>query len=193
VDHLSALAAAFGVEPASPALRPRITLADEERARAQARWRAAGFADGRRRLLVNVSAGKPRRRWPDEHFAELLRRLHQAHPELTTLVIGGPPERESVARIAHLGGAAGSETPGLRDAFALVATADCVLTPDTSISHAASAFRVPAVVLFNPGYVGTWGLYHSPGRELASPQRELASLPVEPVVAAVEEVLGLRD
>src|SRR5215208_1266680 len=86
VDHLSALAAGFGLDPGSPALKPRLTLSDAERDAAEARWRAAG-SDGassgarrrRRRLLVNVSAGKPRRRWPDGHFTEVLRRLHERH------------------------------------------------------------------------------------------------------------------
>jgi ADP-heptose:LPS heptosyltransferase len=186
VDHLSALAAAFGLDPASPAMRPHITLADEERERADARWRSAG---GGTRLLVNISAGKPRRRWPDASFAELLRRVHAAHPGLTTLVIGGPDEAASVAQVASAGGAAGAETPGLRDAFALVATADVALTPNTSVSHAASAFRTPAVVLHHAGLVDTWGLYHAPGRDLSSPTGELSSLAVEPVVEAVEEML----
>ena len=55
------------------------------------------------------------------------------------------------------------KTPSIRDAFALVATADFVFTPDTSIAHAASAFRKPSVVLFVRGKAERWGLYGTPG------------------------------
>jgi len=82
---------------------------------------------------------------------------------------------------------------GIRDALALVATADFVLTPDTSIGHAAEAFRRPAVVMFSHGYVERWGLYKTPGHSIASPRRELESLPAEPVLAALADLMHFSE
>jgi hypothetical protein len=44
-----------------------------------------------------------------------------------------------------------------------------------------------------PDLAAAWGLYHSPGYELASPDLTLASLPLEPVLHALDELLGIAD
>ncbi|MEW6268940.1 MAG: glycosyltransferase family 9 protein, partial [Thermodesulfobacteriota bacterium] len=82
------------------------------------------------------------------------------------------------------------DTPTIRDALALLAAADLVFTPDTSIGHGASAFRKPAVVMFLDGKPPLWGLYGAPGVNLASPDQSLASLELEPVLAALDELLA---
>jgi ADP-heptose:LPS heptosyltransferase len=82
-------------------------------------------------------------------------------------------------------------TPKLRSALALVATADLVVTPDTSIAHAASACRKPAVILFEKGKEVLWGRYRVPGRNVVSDDKSLATLPLEPVIDAVDELLEI--
>jgi hypothetical protein len=84
-------------------------------------------------------------------------------------------------------------TPGIRDALGLVATADLVFTPDTSIGHAASAFSVPAVVLHVAGTAERWGLYGTRGHHVSSVDATLAAIPLEPVVWALDDlVLSIR-
>jgi ADP-heptose:LPS heptosyltransferase len=81
-------------------------------------------------------------------------------------------------------------TPSLRDALALVATADFVLTPDTSIAHAASAFQRPAVALYVRGKSERWGLYGTNGRNVEHTEPTLDTLSVERVTAAIDSVLA---
>ncbi|MHB1225262.1 MAG: glycosyltransferase family 9 protein [Gemmatimonadaceae bacterium] len=189
VDHLAALAAAFDVDVRTADFSPRLVLAADELERALALW--GGDREGRtsRRLLVNVSAGKVSRRWPESSFAEVLDGVRARHPDLRLLVIGAADERERVAAIAGRCGAEVAETAGLRDALALVATADVVLTPDTSIAHAASAFRTPTVDLLLRGRAAAWGLYGTPGHSLESAGETLESLPPAPVLASLLDVL----
>ena len=66
---------------------------------------------------------------------------------LAVIVIGAPNEVERVADITAAAGVRAVRTATIREALALVATADFVLTPDTSIGHAAAAFSTPAIVL----------------------------------------------
>jgi len=80
------------------------------------------------------------------------------------------------------------DTPSIRDAFALVATADFVFTPDTSIAHAASAFQKPSVAIFVRGKAERWGLYGT-GENVEHPDTTLATLAVDPVLAAIDRVL----
>ncbi|MFL5576608.1 MAG: glycosyltransferase family 9 protein [Gemmatimonadaceae bacterium] len=191
IDHLSALAAPFGVDVGATDFSPVLVLDADERAVADGLWRSrAGPGASRgRRLLVNVSAGKTARRWPDERFVEVLAGVRRRLPDVGTLVIGGPAERARAAAIAHAAGAGLAEPADIRSAFALVATADALLTPDTGIGHAACALRTPAVVMFLRDKATLWGLYGTPGHSLESADGTLASLPVEPVLAALTDVL----
>ncbi len=189
VDHLAALAAPFGVDPRTADFRPHVYLTDVERTSADATWRAHARHGAGRRLLVNVSVGRPAHRWPDERFIGAMRHALARDPGLTILVTGALDES---ARAAYLAEEAGAifVAVGLRDLLALVATADLVFTPNTSVAHAASAFQRPAVVMCPPDLAATWGLYHSPGYELASPDRTLTSLSLEQVLNALDQLLA---
>jgi ADP-heptose:LPS heptosyltransferase len=140
------------------------------------------------RVLVNVSAGTPARRWPDERYVEVLRHVHAARPDAQLRVLGSPADRSRTAHIAHDGAATPTNTPRLRDAIALVATADLVITPDTSIAHAASAFGTPAVALYRRGTADAWGLYGTEGVNVLA-DGDLDALPVERVLPAVDRML----
>jgi ADP-heptose:LPS heptosyltransferase len=182
VEHLGALATPFGVTDAN--WRPEIFLTPAERAEGESRWRAGG-RQPERRLLVNISAGKPTCRWPIERFAAILGAL-RAHADLDVGLIAAPGD---AAMAEQLTDARIFRTRSVREAFALVATADYVLTPDTAITHAASAFGKPAVVMFPRNRAEIWGPYETGGAAVASTEGTLQSLPVEPVLDALTGLL----
>jgi hypothetical protein len=64
-----------------------------------------------------------------------------------------------------------------------------VLTPDTSIVHAASAFARPAAVVGPARYAELWGPYGGLGRFVAV-EGPAAAQPAAPVSAALAEVLA---
>jgi ADP-heptose:LPS heptosyltransferase len=177
VEHLGALATPFGVCQAN--WRPEIFLTAAERAEGESRWHAG------RRLLVNISAGKPTCRWPAERFAAVLGALRVAG--LDVGVVAAPADAAMAEQLAQ-GNARFLRTRSVREAFALVATADYVLTPDTAITHAASAFGKPAVVMFPRNRAEIWGPYQTGGIGVASTEGTLQSLPVEPVLGALTEL-----
>jgi ADP-heptose:LPS heptosyltransferase len=185
LDLLSPLASAFGGAPdLGGTHRPIITLTEAERSRAEDAW---GEITGRR-ALINVSAGTSERVWPDANFASVMRHLRASEPEATIRVIGSPAESARAERVAREGTGSYVRTPSIRDAFALVASADFVLTPDTSITHAASAFRTPSVVLFVRGKRERWRLYDTPGENVEHTEGTLETLPLDRVLAAVDRV-----
>jgi ADP-heptose:LPS heptosyltransferase len=183
VEHLAALAAPFGVTQAS--WRPEIFLTGAERALAESRWR------GSRRLLVNISAGKATCRWPEDRWAEVLRAL-RARDDLDIVLTAAPSDAALAERLTSWDGSSSLRfvrTRSVREVFALVATADNVLTPDTAITHAASAFAKPAVVLFPRNRADVWGPYQTGGARVAAPTGALDSLAAEPVREALASVL----
>ena len=115
-----------------------------------------------------------------------MRHIRERHENALFRVIGAPHEMDRAARVADEGGGTLVRTPSIRDAFALVATADFVFTPDTSIAHAAAAFRTPCVAMYIRGTTERWGLYDSPGVSIEHPAATLDSLDVETVNGAVD-------
>ena len=83
-----------------------------------------------------------------------------------------------------------TRTVGIRDAFALIATADFVFTPDTSIAHAASAFRVPTVAIYVRGKSERWGLYGTIGENVEHSEPNFETLDVDVVTAAIDRILA---
>ncbi len=191
IEQLGALAAAFGVDVATVDWQPEIVLSPAERDAAEALWRRAAAAPGAGapRLLVNVSAGKERCRWPAERYVEVVRETCARRPDLQVLVIGMARDAEGLRRIAAATGCV-TASPGLRETFALVASAHLLLTPDTGLVHAASAFRTPVVAMYHRGAATHWGPYRTRARIVSSPDRTLRSLAAAPVAAAVDELLA---
>jgi len=186
VDRLAALARAFGAELSPSAREPVLSISAAERAAAERSWDAPPDA---LRVLINISAGTPARHWPDERYTAVMRHVAERRPGAVLRVISSPAESERARGIARAGGGSYVATPKLRDAVALVATANFVFTPDTSIAHAASAFKRPAVAMYLRGTRAEWGLYGTAGESVEHTERDLRGLELAPVLRAVDMVL----
>ena len=184
VAQLAALAAPLGLDPGAD-VHPELVVSASERAVAESRWhavRAAGL-----RVAVNVDSNDRRRCWPPDEAAAALRHVRARVPDARVLVIGMPARRAELEALARAGGAAAA-TPPLREALALVATADLVLSPDTSIAHMAAAVGTPAVTLMLRRHAAFAPL-QSRGRQVWAPGESLATLPSADVTRAIDEVL----
>jgi ADP-heptose:LPS heptosyltransferase len=201
VDHYiegsKRLAVPFGVNPDSVDWQPEIFLTDDERAHAEESWkearelvtpRNATTTGVTKRLLVNLSASEPKRRWPDGKFIATLRGARARAPNMPIIIIGLPAEWESVNKVASAISGLPVPTPQLRDAFALVGTSDMVFTPDTSISHAASAFRKPSLVLLKREHK-PYAPWNTPGEIIAWNEDEIHQLHHERVSDALTKLL----
>jgi ADP-heptose:LPS heptosyltransferase len=197
IEGSKLLAVPFGVDPSSVEWQPELFLSPEEIAGAEEKWREAGSlvrsetenARVAKRLLVNLSASEPKRRWPDGKFVATLQSARIRFPNMPIVVMGLPEEWSSVQQVASAVSALPAETPQLRDAFALVGTADLVFTPDTSISHAASAFRKPSLVLLKREHK-PYAPYNTPGEIISWNEDEIKQLPYERVAQALDKVLA---
>jgi ADP-heptose:LPS heptosyltransferase len=186
--------------------RPRLYLSDEELAGGESQWSAVaagmgggaagGGADssapgrhGPWRLAVNVSAGDQTRYWPSDRFISALKWMRARFPALSLLLIGSPRDLARMEQIGHGGGVPLARTPSMRDMMAVVATADIVFTADTSVTHVASAYDKPAVVMFPRGRGALYGPYGTDGRVVSTPGPTLQSLAEGPVLAALAEVV----
>jgi ADP-heptose:LPS heptosyltransferase len=191
VEQTAATAIPFGVDPASVDLHPELHMTVLERDRADGVWRSAAAADGNDshspRVLVNISVGESWRRWPEDRFTEVVKYLRRGSPQPVVLVIATPSDAAGAARIAAASGVS-SLTPGLREAMAMVTTADALLTPNTALAHVASAVGVPVVEMMGRAHA-EFAAYRTKGRSLLAPDNILTSISVEEVIDALEMVL----
>ena len=109
---------------------------------------------GRQRLGIHVGSGGtknlPLRRWPLDHYLELLKQLRQAHPGLAVVFFGGPEEKKDHQQIRAQTSPDQvliPETANLRQAAALLKQCDLFLSVDTALMHLATAMKVPKLVV----------------------------------------------
>ena len=196
IDGSKRLAVPFGIDPESVDWQPELFLSSGEQSSAEESWREAairvaplGARTGvEKRLLVNLSASEQKRRWPDGKFIATLQAARLRAPTMPIVVIGLPSEWKSVEEVASAVSGLAVATPQLRDAFALVGTADLVFTPDTSISHAASAFRKPSLILLKREHK-PYAPYNTPGELVLWHEDEIQKMPYERVSAALDRLL----
>lgn len=198
IEGSKELAVPFGVDPSAMDWQPEIFLSPGERSLAEERWKEAATVLGKgvegaqgstKRLLVNLSASEPKRRWPDGKFIATIRSAREIAPNMPMIVIGLPVEWESVQEVANAVDALPVLTPQLRDAIALVGTADLVFTPDTSISHAASAFRKPSLVLLKREHK-PYAPWNTPGEIISWNEAEIHQMPHERVAKALVKLIA---
>lgn len=184
--YTASLGLPFGVDPATMDPRPVIVLTGEELEEGERAWSPAG-ADAPR-LLVNISSLNECRRWDDRAYSTALRAIRRQRPDVRIAIIGGPGDDVRATAMARDVGAI-AMVPPLRVAFAAVAKASVLLTPDTSMGHAAAALGTPVVVMLPTGHeplvpAGVEGI------PLFGEGGQIRSIPPDRVERAVLEMLA---
>jgi len=153
LDYYLQLAYALGCPPEPPGMEITTTAADERRA--DDAWRKLGIKPGAEVVALNSSgAYGAAKLWPDEHFAELARRI-VTEMDFDVLVICGPQERERSSRIARLAShervrsLAGQEL-SLGLTKACLKRSRMLITTDSGPRHLAAAFGRPVLTLLGP-------------------------------------------
>lgn len=96
---------------------------------------------------VNLSGNDTPRNWQTEKWLEFLQNLPKPHPPI--VVIAAPHEKERATLIANtVPNVTYLPTESITDVFGVVAHADLVITPDTSIVHIAASFNKPLLALY---------------------------------------------
>jgi len=141
------LAAALGADGAAP-LPERMALPGEAGSAAQAALGAVAQIEGVRLALLGPGAiFGPAKRWAEERFAELGRRLRARGFEV--LVCGAGSEREVCQRVAAAcGGRSLAGATSLLAQAGLCARAALAVCNDSGLAHLAAACGAPTVALF---------------------------------------------
>lgn len=147
------LAEAVGCPPEPPQLELRLTAAELDRG-AHA-WQTLDLrSDGRVVALNNSGAYGAAKRWPNEHFSSLARRI-AAELDHDVLVICGPAERDAARQIADGAGHQRVKSldglpPSIGLTKACLARCRLTISTDSGPRHVAAAFGRPVITLMGP-------------------------------------------
>ncbi|MFO1475142.1 MAG: lipopolysaccharide heptosyltransferase II [Verrucomicrobiota bacterium] len=122
--------------------------------------RAAAAEEIRRRdahnhrwIVLQPGARWMNKRWPVEHFSELVRRLAQSHPGHRLAILGGKSDAELGAAITSAAPRACLDLTGklsLPEMIEWIRLARLMISNDTGPMHVAAAVGTPLVALFGP-------------------------------------------
>ena len=192
VERIAQLLIPFGIDPETERIAIRYHPSRE----------SEGFADqtldalnpgGRPVIGVNLSAGGEVRYWGTDHFIQFTRLLLTKYPEYAVLLLYKPAYFERAKTIA--GSASGVLLSPVTKSFdqfaALIRRLSLLITPDTSAVHLASAFHIPAVVLYVQSDKGLriWEPYGTEYETLVTDVDDLRTIPVADVATATEKLL----
>jgi ADP-heptose:LPS heptosyltransferase len=133
-------------------------LPDGAVAALRSRSAAARACGGGRPVLLHPGAKDAARRWPEDRWSRLGRRLRRRG--LRVVVTAGPGEAaaaRSIASAARLEPAAVISDLDVDELVGAVADAAVVVCGDTGVGHLATALRTPSVLLFGPTRPDRWG------------------------------------
>lgn len=120
-------------------------------------------AEVSRLVLLNANCGDllPLRRWSEDRYVELARRLLDAYPDIAILLTGSPSEREAAAALVDRIGSdrcanlAGHTT--LRQLLVVYRLSELLVTNDSGPGHYAALTPVDVISLFGPETPAVFG------------------------------------
>ncbi|MEI8138708.1 MAG: glycosyltransferase family 9 protein [bacterium] len=134
--------------------KPVLPLTDAERTWGQAFLHEQGRNISRKLIGLNLGGGGrwKNKRWTEAHISTFSQMVVD-RPDLQLLLIGGPWERDLIARLhARLAGRALFSGPDrtLRELASLVAACNTLVTGDSLALHIATALGTRVIALFGP-------------------------------------------
>ncbi len=123
---------------------------------------------------VNLSAGRPARTWPLKKYFALMKLLLDEYPDFVFVLNHAPAEKwkaDEVQKLYNGRVRAIPEGMNIRQVAGMLSRFDFLITPDTSLTHIASAFDLPTVAMFSgdDGNFNEWGPYNPKIRAVRSP------------------------
>ncbi len=144
---------------------------------------------------VHISARRPAQRWPLERYAALVAQLSGRGRVMLLWAPGSkdnpghPGDDEAARQVLGMAGnppVAAVATPDLKTLIAALSLADRVVCPDGGAMHLAAALGKPVVALFGDSPAARWRPWGVPHRVVQPESQDLADLPLEPVLAALQ-------
>ncbi len=192
VDRIAQLLTPFRIDPGREKLTVRYFTSTESDHFAE-KFLAEEALKGRRLIGINISASGKVRFWGVANYRSLLGFVCREYPEYRPVILFAPPDEQRAREIANGNpNVIVSPSTSSFDRFAaLIRHLTILITPDTSAVHLASAFHIPAVVLYvqSDKSLRIWEPYGIDYEALITDIDDLSTIPIAPVIRSVQLLL----
>ncbi len=152
----------------------------------------------------HISARKPSQRWPAEHFANLIQRIHNIAPDTAFMLLWAPG---STNNPQHPGDDEKAEailskvksfpvfpvpTHQLEELIAALSLCNTVICADGGAMHLAAGLGKPIVALFGQSDTARWHPWGVPHAVLQTPCQDVADIDIDKVIYALAETQQLK-
>jgi len=147
--------------------------------------------DDRPMVALLPGARWENKRWPVEHFAQMVRELHTAREDLRFAILGGKSDSTSAHDISTAAPGACLDLTGrttLLQMVEVIRHCHAVVTNDTGPMHVAAALCKPVVGIFGPTNPARTGPYHQTDRTLQ--RNDLPCIPCMKATCSFREPLA---
>jgi ADP-heptose:LPS heptosyltransferase len=141
---------------------------------------------------INLSAGEKNREWPEVKWMRLVESIGQP-----VMILSMPDRHSEKRRLENTLKAVipSPQTQSIYEAGRIIEHLDLLVTPDTSLVHAASCYGTKVVGLYRADEVHYKRFYPylTANRIVISSTNRIEDIPVEEVLKATKEMLNIRD
>ncbi len=195
IERIVQLLVPFDIHPRTKDISVRYTPSELSRGMAE-RFLKENFATGKKIIGINISAGGDVRFWGVEHYKHLLEYLHNTYPQLELAVFYKPEHRKIALEIVpsnsrYAFAKISPVTHSFDEFAAFIEKLSLLITPDTSAVHLASAFHVPAVVLYvqSNKNLRIWEPFNTEFETIVTDVDDLSSISENDVKKAVDRII----
>ena len=146
----------------------------------------------RKVIGINLSAGEKTREWPEEKWLRLVESIGRS-----VIILSMPDRHSEKQRLENTLKEVipSPQTQSIYEAGRIIEHLDLLVTPDTSLVHVASCYETKVVGLYRADEVHYKRFYPylTPNSIVISPTNRIEDIPVDEVIKATKEMLGIKD
>ncbi len=195
IERIAQLLTPFDIHPRREDLSVRYLPSEQSRVKADL-FIKENFMEDKKIVGINISAGGEVRFWGVNHYKHLTLYLHNFYPQLEIVVLYKPEHRKIALEIAaftlpHSFVKLSPITNSFDEFAALIEKTSLLITPDTSAVHLASAFHIPAVVLYvqSNKELRIWEPFHTEYEAIVTNVDDLGTISEKEVENAVDHII----
>lgn len=132
----------------------KLEISNEDKENLKERLSEIGVEPGKKFIGISpMAAYGTAKQWPEDKFAELIKKIKRGIEDSEILLFGSPAEKEGISKIAEVSGEKIieiSEAFSLSEAISIISMCRIFVSNDSGLLHIASALDIPAIGIFGP-------------------------------------------
>jgi len=193
IHRIAQLIIPFGINPDSEKLQVQYYISQESENIVE-QYLTLHKLNLRNIIGINISAGSNTRYWGVENYRSLIKYINIHHPESSPLILYQPADIKIAEEICEsLNNVFISQVTNSFDLFAAyIKRLNCLISPDTSAIHLASAFGVPCVVMYvqSNKNLRIWEPYGIDFETIVTDVDNLSTISIDNVTSAFDKLIN---